>query len=219
MTWSAQRAGLGLARLGKCSAEKERDAAAAAQKSKVTHRALPSFPSSATSPAAAMKASSFQLSNVLGSVYQRGPLAFSPDGRVLVSPTGNRVSLVELHSQRSRTLPMQTRKPIALVALCPPRPHIALVVDVDGRAQLLNINAGATLAPTPCTVITAPCPTLTRPVPRNRHATSPGTATLCNPAPMPSSAWTGHTPQCSMKLPASAPRSGSAANEISSTSQ
>jgi len=93
-----------------------------------------------------MKASSFQLSNVLGSVYQRGPLAFSPDGRVLVSPTGNRVSLVELHSQRSRTLPMQTRKPIALVALCPPRPHIALVVDVDGRAQLLNINAGATLA-------------------------------------------------------------------------
>ena len=42
----------------------------------------------------------------------------------------------------------------------------------------------------------------TRPVPLSRHATSPGTATLCRPAPTPSSACTGHTPHCWKKLPA-----------------
>lgn len=56
-------------------------------------------------------------------------------------------------------------------------------------------------------------------MPRSRQATRPGTATLCRPAPIPSSAWTGQTPQCSITVPAINPRSGSATNEMSNTSQ
>lgn len=93
-----------------------------------------------------MKASSFQLSNVCGSVYIRGPLSFTPDGSTLLSPTGNRLSMLDLRSQISRTLPMQTRKPIALVTLCEARPYLALLIDEDGRAMLVNTQACAVLA-------------------------------------------------------------------------
>lgn len=37
-----------------------------------------------------------QFSNLLGTVYSRGNLLFTPDGTCLLSPVGNRVTLFDL---------------------------------------------------------------------------------------------------------------------------
>ncbi|PWN44960.1 WD40 repeat-like protein [Ceraceosorus guamensis] len=90
-----------------------------------------------------MRATSFALTNVLGSVYERGPICFTPDGSTLLSPTGNRLTLVNLQTQASRTLPVELRRTVANIALNPARPYIAILIDVDGRAVLVNLYAGA----------------------------------------------------------------------------
>jgi periodic tryptophan protein 2 len=38
----------------------------------------------------------FQFSNLLGTVYSRGNLIFTPDGNSLLSPVGNRVTVFDL---------------------------------------------------------------------------------------------------------------------------
>lgn len=37
-----------------------------------------------------------QFSNLLGTVYRKGNLLFTPDGTCLLSPVGNRVSVFDL---------------------------------------------------------------------------------------------------------------------------
>ena len=38
----------------------------------------------------------FQFSNLLGTVYKKGNLSFTPDGNSVVSPVGNRISIFDL---------------------------------------------------------------------------------------------------------------------------
>ena len=38
----------------------------------------------------------FQFSNLLGSVYKKGNVLFTPDGNSVISPVGNRVSIFDL---------------------------------------------------------------------------------------------------------------------------
>lgn len=38
----------------------------------------------------------YKFSNLLGTVYSRGNLLFTPDGTCLLSPVGNRVSVFDL---------------------------------------------------------------------------------------------------------------------------
>ncbi|KAF2245835.1 WD40 repeat-like protein [Trematosphaeria pertusa] len=80
----------------------------------------------------------FQFSNLLGTVYSRGNLLFTPDGTCLLSPVGNRVSIFDLVNSKSYTLPFAHRRNIARLALNP-RGNLLLSVDEDGRAILTNI--------------------------------------------------------------------------------
>ncbi|EAT81744.1 hypothetical protein HBH56_119140 [Parastagonospora nodorum] len=80
----------------------------------------------------------FQFSNLLGTVYSRGNLLFSPDGTCLFSPVGNRVSIFDLVNSKSYTLPFAHRKNISRLALNP-RGNLLLSVDQDGRAILTNV--------------------------------------------------------------------------------
>lgn len=41
-------------------------------------------------------ASSFRFSNLCGTVYKQGNVAFTPDGNSVISPVGNRVSVFDL---------------------------------------------------------------------------------------------------------------------------
>lgn len=84
--------------------------------------------------------SNFQFSNLCGTVYQHGNVLFTPDGNSILSPVGNRISIFDLVSNTSTTLPFETRKPIARIALCPALPSLLLAADEDGRAVLVNIT-------------------------------------------------------------------------------
>ena len=46
----------------------------------------------------------YQFSNLLGTVYRRGNLTFSPDGNTLFSPVGNKISAFDLKTHKSETL-------------------------------------------------------------------------------------------------------------------
>ncbi|KAH7054229.1 WD40-repeat-containing domain protein [Macrophomina phaseolina] len=80
----------------------------------------------------------FRFSNLLGTVYSRGNLLFTPDGTCLLSPVGNRVSIFDLVNNKSHTLPFAHRRNIARIALNP-RGNLLLSVDEDGRAILTNV--------------------------------------------------------------------------------
>ncbi|KAF2402943.1 periodic tryptophan protein-like protein 2 [Trichodelitschia bisporula] len=80
----------------------------------------------------------FHFSNLLGTVYGRGNLLFAPDGSCLLSPVGNRVSVFDLVSNKSYTLPFAHRRNISRIALNP-RGNLLLSVDEDGRAILTHL--------------------------------------------------------------------------------
>ncbi|KAN0061819.1 U3 snoRNP protein [Thecaphora frezii] len=90
--------------------------------------------------------SAFQFSNLCGTVYQHGNVLFSPDGDSIYSPVGNRLSIFDLVRNTSMTLPFETRKPIARIALSPVNTAIVLVADEDGRALLVNTKRRSVLA-------------------------------------------------------------------------
>lgn len=77
----------------------------------------------------------FKFSNLLGTVYGRGNVAFTPDGNSLLSPVGNRVSVFNLTKNTSYTLPFAHRKNISHIGLSPSG-QLLLSVDEDGRAIL-----------------------------------------------------------------------------------
>ncbi|PKI85088.1 U3 snoRNP protein [Malassezia vespertilionis] len=89
--------------------------------------------------------SSFRFANLCGTVYQQGNVAFDKDDS-LYSPVGNRLSVFHLVRNSSSTLPFETRKPIARIAISPANPSLVLVADEDGHALLVNTNRRALLA-------------------------------------------------------------------------
>ncbi|KAG0637239.1 WD40-repeat-containing domain protein [Tuber brumale] len=81
----------------------------------------------------------FNFSNLLGTVYCRGNLVFTPDGNSLLSPVGNRVTCFDLVSNKSFTFSFEHRKNIARIALSP-QGTLLLSIDEDGRAILTNFS-------------------------------------------------------------------------------
>ncbi|KAK2624043.1 hypothetical protein QTJ16_006677 [Diplocarpon rosae] len=81
----------------------------------------------------------FKFSNLLGTVYSQGNLLFSPDGTLLYSPVGNRVTVFDLINNESHTLPFAHRKNIARLGLTP-RGNLLLSIDQDGRAILTHVQ-------------------------------------------------------------------------------
>ncbi|KAJ5689252.1 hypothetical protein N7462_003644 [Penicillium macrosclerotiorum] len=81
----------------------------------------------------------FKFSNLLGTVYRKGNLLFTPDGTCLLSPVGNRVTVFDLVHNTSYTLPFAHRKNIERLDLSP-RGNLLLTVDESGRAILTNFQ-------------------------------------------------------------------------------
>ncbi|KAL1302942.1 hypothetical protein AAFC00_003261 [Neodothiora populina] len=81
----------------------------------------------------------FKFSNLLGTVYRKGNLCFSPDGTCLLSPVGNRVTVFDLVNNKSHTLPFAHRRNIARLALNP-KGNLLLTVDEDGQAILTHVQ-------------------------------------------------------------------------------
>lgn len=76
---------------------------------------------------------SFQFANLLGTVYASGNVVYTPDGRTVLSPVGNRVAVFDLANNKSRTLSIEHRKNIARIALSP-NGNLLLTIDT-GRCR------------------------------------------------------------------------------------
>ena len=86
----------------------------------------------------------FKFSNLCGTVYADGNLAFTPDGGSLLSPVGNRVTVFDLENSKSVTLPSENRKNISTLALSPDGSTL-ITVDEEGHALLISFRRGVVL--------------------------------------------------------------------------
>ncbi|XP_064636474.1 periodic tryptophan protein 2 homolog [Lineus longissimus] len=81
---------------------------------------------------------SYRFSNLLGTVYRKGNLSFTPDGNSVVSPVGNRISIFDLKSNKSETLSAESSYNITAVGLSPDG-SILIAVNEEGEALLCSL--------------------------------------------------------------------------------
>ncbi|MCJ1312547.1 hypothetical protein MMC25_006221 [Agyrium rufum] len=81
----------------------------------------------------------FHFSNLLGTVYCKGNILYTPDGSCLLSPVGNRITVFDLINNKSHTLPFAHRQNIAQIALAP-KGNLLLSVDESGQSILSNLQ-------------------------------------------------------------------------------
>lgn len=86
-----------------------------------------------------------QIGNVLGMIYRRGNVLFSPDGELLFSPVGHRVLCFDLKSRKSRVFSWETFKPISAIGVSASS-HLLVAADEEGRAVLCDYIRGSVIS-------------------------------------------------------------------------
>ncbi|KAJ1650914.1 U3 snoRNP protein [Dispira simplex] len=79
-----------------------------------------------------------QFSNLCGTVYTKGTLAFTPDGNRLATPVGNRVTLFDLVNNKTETLPIPSSCDISGVTISP-NGNLLIAVNSQGMVYLVNL--------------------------------------------------------------------------------
>ena len=82
--------------------------------------------------------SSFEFSNLLGVPFSGGNVVFSKDGNRLFCPVGCRVSVHDLASGSTSTLPFETIDSIVLLCLSPCN-SVIIAIDAKGRSIIYNL--------------------------------------------------------------------------------
>ncbi|XP_064489953.1 periodic tryptophan protein 2 homolog [Ornithodoros turicata] len=80
----------------------------------------------------------FKFSNLIGTVYRKGNVLFTPDGNTVITPVGNRLSLFDLRNNKSETLPIESRYNFTSVAIAP-NGCILIAVNETGEALLCSL--------------------------------------------------------------------------------
>ncbi|EGC29042.1 hypothetical protein DICPUDRAFT_159422 [Dictyostelium purpureum] len=81
----------------------------------------------------------YKFSNLLGTVYSKGNILFTPDGNSVISPVGNRLTVFDLVNHTSVTLPIQSRFNIRKIALSP-NGQILISADESGHTLIINLQ-------------------------------------------------------------------------------
>lgn len=87
---------------------------------------------------------SYQLSNVLSSVYHKGNLEFTPDGLSLFSPIGNKVVAYDLKNNRSQALALEADYNICNIAISPSG-RLILAASEMSQVYMHSTISGTTL--------------------------------------------------------------------------
>ncbi|CAK9809708.1 Periodic tryptophan protein 2 homolog [Anthophora quadrimaculata] len=79
-----------------------------------------------------------QFSNLLGAVYRKGDLIFSPDGSSVISPVGNRITIYDLKNNKSHTLPVESRYDYRCIDLSP-NGSLLIAINDGGEAHIISM--------------------------------------------------------------------------------
>lgn len=86
----------------------------------------------------------YKFSNLLGSVYKKGNVFFSPDGNCVFSPVGNRITVFDLKNNKSWTLPVESRFNFTAVDLSP-NGSALIAVNEAGTASIVSMVSKQTV--------------------------------------------------------------------------
>ncbi|XP_070161171.1 periodic tryptophan protein 2 homolog [Polyergus mexicanus] len=81
---------------------------------------------------------SYKFSNLLGTVYRKGELLFSPDGSSVISPVGNRITIFDLKNNKSITLPVESRFNYVTIDISP-NGSMLVAINTDGEAHIISL--------------------------------------------------------------------------------
>uniref|UniRef100_A0A8D8G919 Periodic tryptophan protein 2 homolog n=1 Tax=Culex pipiens TaxID=7175 RepID=A0A8D8G919_CULPI len=80
----------------------------------------------------------YKFSNLLGSVYRKGALIFTPDGNSVISPVGNRITIFDLKNNKSHTLSLESEHNYTALDLSP-NGCTLVAVNEAGEAQMISM--------------------------------------------------------------------------------
>lgn len=86
----------------------------------------------------------YRFSNLCGSVYTGGNTVFTPDGRSVISPVSNRVTVFDLVNHRTSTLAFSLTSTVNCLTLSPDGRLLIAIAD-DGRAIAYHFEHGTVL--------------------------------------------------------------------------
>uniref|UniRef100_A0A1B0D765 Bee-milk protein n=1 Tax=Phlebotomus papatasi TaxID=29031 RepID=A0A1B0D765_PHLPP len=79
----------------------------------------------------------FVFSNLLGTVYRKGNLQFTPDGNSVISPVGNRITIYDLKNNKVKSLSLESRYNYRALDISPNGAILIAVNDI-GEAQMIS---------------------------------------------------------------------------------
>uniref|UniRef100_A0A182YAC3 WD_REPEATS_REGION domain-containing protein n=1 Tax=Anopheles stephensi TaxID=30069 RepID=A0A182YAC3_ANOST len=86
----------------------------------------------------------YKFNNLLGAVFRRGNLLFTPDGYSVVSPVGNRITIFDLKNNKSNTLCVESQYNYTAIDLSP-NGCLLVVVNEIGEAQMISMISQTTI--------------------------------------------------------------------------
>ncbi|KAG7196594.1 hypothetical protein KM043_013084 [Ampulex compressa] len=81
---------------------------------------------------------SYKFSNLLGTVYRKGNLLFSPDGSSVISPVGNRLTIYDLKNNKSVTLSVESKYNYACIDISP-NGALLIAINEVGEAHIISM--------------------------------------------------------------------------------
>uniref|UniRef100_A0A4Y0BK58 Small-subunit processome Utp12 domain-containing protein n=1 Tax=Anopheles funestus TaxID=62324 RepID=A0A4Y0BK58_ANOFN len=86
----------------------------------------------------------YKFNNLLGAVFRRGNLLFTPDGYSVISPVGNRITIFDLKNNKSNTLCVESQYNYTAIDLSP-NGCLLVVVNEIGEAQMISMLSQTTI--------------------------------------------------------------------------
>uniref|UniRef100_A0A182KFQ3 Small-subunit processome Utp12 domain-containing protein n=1 Tax=Anopheles christyi TaxID=43041 RepID=A0A182KFQ3_9DIPT len=86
----------------------------------------------------------YKFNNLLGAVFRRGNLLFTPDGYSVISPVGNRITMFDLKNNKSNTLGIESQYNYTAIDLSP-NGCLLVVVNEIGEAQMISMISQTTI--------------------------------------------------------------------------
>ncbi|XP_035733871.1 periodic tryptophan protein 2 homolog [Vespa mandarinia] len=80
----------------------------------------------------------YKFSNILGTVYRKGDLIFSPDGSSVISPVGNKISIFDLKNNKSLTLPIESKYNYTAIDISPDG-YLLIAINEVGDAHIISM--------------------------------------------------------------------------------